>query len=158
MDNQQSKIDARIKQLNEQRSDTEISIRLSWAVNNAVEVLKNKIWYPLRDEGELTMDNLVDFFLNYFDQKKAKMLNAYEVAYKKNPAPTVAAYEAMPQSQKAFLKDQQLAGNRKAYAERKETCGSCGGTASMGSVDNPLVNGMHEKCRISENYKFQNNK
>lgn len=117
MDNQQSKIDARIKQLNEQRSDTEISIRLSWAVNNAVQLIVGDD----SDRMLADLDTWVDYFLNYFDQKKAKMLNAYEVAYKKNPAPTVSQYEAMPQAQKAFLKDKQLSSNRRSYHERKES-------------------------------------
>mgnify|MGYP001611824180 CR=1 FL=1 len=118
-DDVQKRIDERIKIKDNQRSDTELSIRISWAVNNAVAIMAQ---HEATQDGidEIRLDELVNFFLQYFDQKKAELINNYEQEYQQNPTPTVIQYEEMSEAQRQFLKDKQLEKNRAAYAARKD--------------------------------------
>src|SRR3990167_1130664 len=119
-DDVQKRIDERIKVKDQYRSETDLAIRISWAVNNAVAVMGREVEAAMTEPETMEkLNGLVDFFLKYFDRKKSLLLNEYEKEYQKNPAPLVSDYEAMSDSQKAFLKDKQLENNRANYQVQK---------------------------------------
>ena len=47
--------------------------------------------------------------------------------------------------------------SKKEKRDNPETCKSCGGTASIGNAGEPLVGGLHPRCRVEEEvYKINN--
>lgn len=121
----------------------DLNIRLSWAVNNAVEVITHNNTTPLVF-GDGSFDGLVDFFLNYYDKKKAELLELpsdeqvqffedLKASVAKGVKMQVSDWEKLTVEQQEYFQNLKRANNRAKYQEDKKLgpikrfdCNVCG--------------------------------